>query len=71
MINKKITILATKILILLMLIAPSNASMESHIVLKINNEIITNLDIEEEYRYLTTLNNDLKNTVHKVEKKIS
>ncbi len=60
MINKKIAILTTKILIILILIAPSNASMESHIVLKINNEIITNLDIEEEYRYLTTLNNDLK-----------
>lgn len=30
------------------------------IVKKINNEIITNLDIEKEYNYLTALNNSLK-----------
>lgn len=40
---------------------PVNSSMESHIVLKINNEIVTNFDIDEEYRYLIALNNDLKN----------
>ena len=35
------------------------------IVLKIDNEIITNLDIKTEYNYLTSLNNDLK----KIDKK--
>jgi peptidyl-prolyl cis-trans isomerase SurA len=36
-------------------------SMEkAKIVLKINNEIITNVDIKDEYTYLTLLNNDLK-----------
>ena len=35
------------------------------IVLKIDNEIITNLDIKNEYNYLTSLNNDLK----KIDKK--
>ena len=29
------------------------------ILFKINNEIITNLDVEKEYRYLTTLNQNL------------
>ena len=31
-----------------------------YIVYKVNNEIITNSDIEKEYRYLITLNNQLK-----------
>ena len=35
------------------------------IILKINDEIITNLDIKNEYNYLTALNNDLK----KIDKK--
>ena len=40
-------------------------SLESFIVLKVNNNIITNLDIDHEYRYLIALNNSLKD----VEKK--
>jgi peptidyl-prolyl cis-trans isomerase SurA len=36
-------------------------SADVKIVTKVNNEIITNVDIEEEYRYLIALNNDLKN----------
>ena len=32
----------------------------TYIVYKINNEIITNTDIEKEYRYLLSLNNQLK-----------
>jgi peptidyl-prolyl cis-trans isomerase SurA len=32
----------------------------TYIVYKINNEIITNTDIEKEYRYLVSLNNQLK-----------
>lgn len=35
-------------------------SIEVKIIMKLNNEIITNLDIEEEIKYLTVLNNDLK-----------
>jgi len=34
---------------------------ESKIVYKIENEIITNIDIKREYRYLITLNTNLKN----------
>ena len=40
-------------------------SLESFIALKVNNNIITNLDIDHEYRYLIALNNSLKD----VEKK--
>ena len=36
-------------------------SLENKIILKINNEIITSIDIEKEYRYLLALNNGLKN----------
>ena len=35
------------------------------IILKIDNEIITNIDIKNEYNYLTSLNSDLK----KIDKK--
>ena len=37
------------------------ANENTYIVYKINNEIITNTDIEKEYRYLVSLNNQLKN----------
>ena len=36
------------------------ASNNVFIVMKVNNEIITNININEEYRYLIALNNDLK-----------
>ncbi len=36
-------------------------SSEVYIVSKVNNIIITNVDVENEYRYLIALNNDLKN----------
>ena len=36
-------------------------SFESYVVLKVNNKIITNLDIDNEYRYLIALNTDLQN----------
>ena len=35
-------------------------SFENKILFKINNEIITSIDIEEEYRYLIALNDNLK-----------
>ena len=34
---------------------------ESYVVLKVNNNIITNIDIDNEFRYLMALNKDLKN----------
>ena len=36
-------------------------SYESYVVLKVNNKIITNVDIDSEYRYLIALNTDLQN----------
>src|SRR6056300_1613681 len=35
-------------------------SLENKILFKINNEIITSIDLEEEYRYLIALNDNLK-----------
>ena len=37
-------------------------AIESYIVLKVDNEIITNIDLETEYKYLIVLNNELENT---------
>ena len=34
---------------------------ESYVVLKVNSKIITNVDIDNEYRYLIALNSDLQN----------
>ena len=36
-------------------------SFESYVVIKVNNKIITNVDIDNEYRYLIALNTDLQN----------
>ena len=36
-------------------------SFESYVVFKVNNKIITNVDIDNEYRYLIALNTDLQN----------
>ena len=38
-----------------------NASSNFYIIAKVDNEIITNIDIVNEINYLTSLNNDLKN----------
>ena len=57
-INKKIGL----IFILLLLITIKSLAKESvFIVYNVNNEIITNIDIEKESRYLNTLNNQLEN----------
>ena len=54
------------ILFLLLIISFKPSTAENfYIVYKVNNEIITNSDIEKEYRYLVSLNNQLK----KLEKK--
>ena len=36
-------------------------SIESYISFKVNNEIITNIDLDTEYKYLIALTNDLTN----------
>ena len=36
-------------------------SFESYVVIKVNNKIITNVDIDNEYRYLIALNTNLQN----------
>ena len=53
---KKIILTITSILFL---INNSNA-VENKILFKINNEIITSLDIFDELKYLVTLNNELR-----------
>ena len=48
------------IFIIIVLDTKTTHSLESvRIEIKINNEIITNIDIENEYKYLTTLNESL------------
>ena len=44
---------------------------ETHVVLKVNNEIITNIDIKKESRYLVALSPDLKNIDKKTLMKLS
>ena len=40
----------------------SNAlALKNQILIKVGNEIITSLDIQEEYRYLISLNRELEN----------
>jgi len=48
------------IVILLILTAKLHSNENFYIVYKVNNQIITNTDIEKEYRYLISLNNQLK-----------
>ena len=36
-------------------------SFESYVIIKVNNKIITNIDIDNEYRYLIALNTNLQN----------
>ena len=45
---------------LLFFFISNSFSLENKILFKINNEIITSIDIEEEYRYLIALNDNLK-----------
>ena len=47
------------IIIFFLIITMANA-IENKIILKIENEIITNIDLDNESKYLSTLNNDLK-----------
>ena len=56
MIKKVILILILSLIVLIRL----SYSIENNIVVKINNEIVTSLDIEEEAKYLLSLNSSLK-----------
>jgi len=57
--------------LLVMLNFQTNLISEVYIAYKINNEIITNLDINKETRYLIALNNQLKNLDSNQIKKIA
>ena len=46
-------------------------SAESYVVLKVNNNIITNIDIDNEFRYLMALNRDLENIDKKIISKLA
>ena len=58
------------ILLSLLLLLPVKAN-ETNIVIKVNNEIITNIDIENEIRYLVALNNELKETSEEILKNLA
>ena len=60
MIIKKINTIIIKSIIFFFLLNTVSNSMEISISLKVNNEIITNFDIEQEAKYLGALNNELK-----------
>lgn len=46
-------------------------SFESYVVFKVNNKIVTNVDIDNEYNYLIALNTDLQNVDKKKVMKIA
>ena len=61
---KKIIFIKTIIFLFLLSLLKSqilSSENKAFIVLKIDNEIITNLDIKKEYKYLALLNSDLEN----------
>lgn len=60
MIKTKIKIICIKSLIFLTLACTFTKASESFISVKVNNEIITNYDIQQEVKYLTALNNDFQ-----------
>ena len=63
LIKKKLIYLS--ILCLSLFISNSEATEKIKILYKINNSIITNIDIKNELNYLIALNNDLKNIQEK------
>ena len=48
------------LILLNLFLSKAGFANESYVVLKVNNKIITNTDIDFEYKYLTTLNKGLK-----------
>ena len=57
----KIKKILSLILLTLLFSSALYAAEKIKILLKVNNKIITNIDVEDEYRYLLTLNAQLKN----------
>ena len=56
----------TKILIIIiffynLIFQSSSIALQNQILIKVGNEIITSLDVQEEYRYLISLNKELEN----------
>ena len=62
-------ILIRYIFFILLIFSPLKA-VESFIKFKINDEIVTNIDLDTEYRYLIALNNELRNTDEDTLKKL-
>ena len=58
---KNLKIILFGVIYLILLICGSNAQ-ENRILFKVNNEIITSLDILVELRYLESINHKFKNT---------
>lgn len=48
-------------LVIFLIFNKSSYSLENKVVVKVENEIITSIDIEEEYKYLLALNTSFKN----------
>ena len=59
--KNKIKLILIKLFLIFFFNNIGNTSISSFIVIKVNNEIITNFDIKQEYNYLIALNNELKN----------
>ena len=59
--NKKIYYILILLIINNFFLFANVSSSEVKIMIKINNEIITNIDVENEYKYLVALNKSLKN----------
>ena len=51
----------TIVLVFKIFIIQNSFAAEIYVVLKVNNKIITNVDIDNEYRYLAALSPNLKN----------
>ena len=58
--NAKKKIIIINIIIIIFLNNILNAATNVYIVTKVDNEIITNVDIVHEINYLVSLNNELK-----------
>ena len=59
-INQKFFIKITVVLLFCFLVYSNSNALENKILFKVNNEIITSIDIINEIEYLSLLNNNLK-----------
>lgn len=49
------------LIIILNIVSNNSISIENKILLKLNDDIVTSIDVENEYKYLTTLNKNISN----------